>query len=90
MPKHFSCAKALESRQSKMWTKVKPTRPGWYWWKLMPGDGGFARIVTIRRRGIMSHDLEVVFMGSERIESLEEVDGEFWSEQILPPVSQIH
>ena len=62
-----------------MWTKEKPTKPGYYWYRW----GAIVKI--IEGVGATGTPLVYRFVGSEFENNAELMIGDFWSEPVQPP-----
>ena len=61
-----------------MWTKEKPTKPGFYWYRYESDDVG-PEVAGINDKG------DVIFLGEDVLNFGVHDDMEFWSEPLTPP-----
>ena len=66
-----------------IWTKEKPTKPGWYWWRLHSGPTAYKGMREIIRHG----NLLQWRLSDGDLQAIPECDG-FWSGPIPPPEPQ--
>jgi hypothetical protein len=67
------------------WIKVKPSIPGYYWYRDDPASA--PEVMWLDEYGVLSSpgwEGEIVY-GEKSIDRISIIYGEFWSERIIPP-----
>lgn len=81
-PNDADCKGCPERRPGLVWTKERPTVPGWYWYT--QSDFSRPRIVQIMYRGLDTDRLTASFAGNEEDEWVEDMVGR-WAGPIPIP-----
>lgn len=70
-----------------MWTKDIPQTLGFYWWRENPDEPPV--VVEITKDGTGGGNIEYVFCGCEVPYRTNDIEGQFWSEPLLPPAANL-
>lgn len=81
-PNDVDCKGCPERRPALVWTKERPTVPGWYWYT--QSDFSRPRIVQLMYRGLDTDRLTASFAGNEEDEWVEDMVGR-WAGPIPMP-----
>lgn len=63
------------------WTKEKPAKPGFYWWRL----DGYADPQVVELYRSSADTWHVMFTGTDESRGPEDVGGQFWPEILTAP-----